>query len=194
MTGRAFLLIQNETRTDADFSARGAANNGRLDIGCRFLNAALFTSYSLRRDVDARLLFLGPPDPPVQLHFRGSDISGMHPDELSIAGYIKKNMKSFDKRRVPANNGVSIDKRDLGQIVDDTDRKPFLLHEDGTDIRDIEVPDDPLFILGDNRGIGDDQMHQLEERDVETVSVAPDSYQAQQVVSFLNIWMDRHEG
>jgi len=191
MPSRQFLLIQDRARTDADFSTGGVANNGRLDIGCRFLNAALFTSYSLRQDVDVHLLLRGPPNPPVHMRFRGEKISGLHPDEASIAGYIKKNLGSFQERMVPANTGVAMDRRDLGQVLDDVDAEPFLLHEDGDDIESIPVPGEPIFILGDNKGVSEDCLEAMEDRDVRTVSLGPDSYQAQQVASYLNIRLDR---
>jgi tRNA (pseudouridine54-N1)-methyltransferase len=192
MPSRSFILIQNETRTDADFTPEGVANNGRLDIGCRFLNAALFTSYSLRRDVDAHLLFNGPPDPPVHLHFHGEKIAGLHPDERSIAGYIKKNMASFQNRKVAANQGVSIDKRGLGELLDDAEKTPVVLsEEEGKDIKEVQMPENPIFVLGDNRGIAEEEMNVLEEQGAKKISVSDESYQAQQVAAFLNVWMDR---
>ena len=186
-----YLMLQPRTRTDADFSADGVEHNGRLDIGCRVIHAALFGSYELRRDTKVHLLFDGPPDPPVHLTLHGDEIEGLHPDEKAIAGYLKKNMKSFQKRKVPANTGVTIDKRGLETIIADRDLTPVLMHEDGQDIEMYDPPANPLFIVGDNKGIPDRYMEMLEEHDTDRLMVGPGSYQAQQVISYLTIWMDR---
>lgn len=186
-----FLMIQPRTRSDADFSVDGPSHNGRLDIGCRVIHAALFGSYELRRDVTVHLLVDGPPDPPVHMTLHGEKIEGLHPDERAIAGYLKKNMKSFQKRHVPANKGVSMDKRGMSEIIEDRDLQPVVLHEDGEDIETYEQPTNPLFILGDNKGIPDQYLNELATADPDRVSVGPGSYQAQQVVSYLTIWMDR---
>ncbi|MCJ7429221.1 MAG: hypothetical protein MUP66_02410 [Candidatus Nanohaloarchaeota archaeon QJJ-5] len=186
-----FLMLQPRTRSDADFTVDGVQHNGRLDIGCRVIHAALFGSYQLRRDMTVHLLLDGPPDPPVHLTLHGDKIEGLHPDERAIAGYLKKNMKSFEKRKVPANKGVSIDKRGIEEIIEDRGLQPVMLHEEGTDIGTYEPPTDPLFIVGDNKGIPDDRMDQLRSMDADTVTVGPGQYQAQQVVSYLTIWLDR---
>ncbi|MDY6788931.1 MAG: tRNA (pseudouridine(54)-N(1))-methyltransferase TrmY [Candidatus Nanohaloarchaea archaeon] len=190
MSGRSFVLIQHDVRTDAEFSIDGTANNGRLDIGCRFLNSVLFTSYSLRRDVDAHLIFKGPPDPPLHLHFSGKKISGLHPDERSIAGYIKKNLKSFENRSVTANKGVMIDRRNLETLLKDLEGRPVLLHEEGESINSFETPENPVFVLGDHLGIEEEEIDLIESLDCAKMSLGTQSYQAQQVASFLNIWMD----
>lgn len=191
MTERSFLVLQSRSRSDGQFNVEGVANNGRLDIGCRCINAALFTSYSLRRDTAVHLIFGGPPEPPVHMAIDGADVTGMHPDERSIAGYLKKNMQSFMDRQVPANIGVGMDRRGPGEVIADHDGDILYLHEDGEDIAELDAPERPLFILGDNRGYTEDQRSVLKDAGARPVSLGGRSYQAQQAVSFCNIWLDR---
>lgn len=187
------MVLQSRARSDGDFNVDGVANNGRLDIGCRCINAALFISYSLRRDATVHIVFGGPPDPPVHMAVRGEDVTGLHPDERSIAGYLKKNLQSFADRKVPANIGVGMDRRGLEGVIADHEGPAFYLHEDGEDIDAVDVREDPLFIVGDNKGFTDDQLRVLGGSDARPVSVGDRSYQAQQVVSFLNIELDRRQ-
>ncbi|MDY6777463.1 MAG: hypothetical protein SVU32_02260 [Candidatus Nanohaloarchaea archaeon] len=193
MPDRHFLLVQDDVRTDTDFSIDGLAGNGRLDIGCRFLNACLFTSYELRRDVTVHLLFRGEPDPPLHLAFRGKKISGLHPDERSIAGYIKKNIGSFRRRKVSANTGVFINQDALTDVVEKVDATPVMMHEEGDDIDDVTLPDTPLFVLGDHNGLQDADVETLRGAGAIPVSLGSTAYQAQQVASYLNILLD-HRG
>jgi len=186
-------VLQSRARSDGDFDVGGVANNGRLDIGCRCINAALFTSYSLRRDTTVHLILGGPPNPPAHLVVQGEKVSGLHPDERSIAGYLKKNLQSFADRRVTANSGVELDCRGLKRVIADHDGPVFYLHEDGKDINAVGGMADPLFILGDNQGFTDDQLRVLEDADAQPLSVGGRSYQAQQVVSYLNIELDRRQ-
>ncbi len=189
---RSFILIQSNVRTDAEFTINGIANNGRLDIGCRFLNSVLFTSYSLRRDVNAHMIFRGSPDPPLHLKFSGQKISGLHPDERSIAGYIKKNLKSFEHRKTTANTGVMIDRRDLEQLFEDVEGTPVLLHENGDSLKDWEMPEKPVFLLGDHMGVKEEDIRTAESAGSSRLSLGEESYQAQQIASFINIWLDMH--
>lgn len=188
---REFLLLMNRTRTDSNFSVENLSENGRIDIGCRFINSTLFNSYSLRRDVVTHLLLRGPPKPPLHIEIDGRNVRGLHPDERSIAGYIKKNIKSFEDRNVSANIGVAVRREGLEDFLDSRRAKPVLLHESGDDISDIELPDEPVFILGDHKGVSHEDVEIIDKYDSTKISLGETPYQAQQVSSFLNIFMDR---
>ena len=188
---REFLIIMDSARTDSDFSVSGSTNNGRLDIACRFINSTLFNSYSLRTDVNSHILLRGPPNPPVHMKFVGKRINGLHPGENAIAGYIKKNLGSFERRKVSANMGVQMDRRGLEEVLNDSDNVPVVLHEEGEDIADSEIPENSLFIIGDHRGLSEEDTGLVESHGGKKVSLGETPYQAQQISSFLNIYMDR---
>ena len=68
-----FIIIGHKAVTGT-FSLNdlpGAA--GRMDILCRCVNAALFLSHDLRRDVRVFLVLKGEPSPPKLIRFDGSD-------------------------------------------------------------------------------------------------------------------------
>ncbi len=67
-----------------------ASGAGRVDVLIRATMAALLTSHGLRNDVVVVLHLMGGPGPPRRIKFDGSIITGIHAEERSIAGIIKK--------------------------------------------------------------------------------------------------------
>ncbi len=189
---REFILLMDQARTDHDFSIKNLSANGRMDIACRFINSTLFNSYKMRDDVKTRLLLRGPPRKSLSLELDGRNLQGLHPGERSIAGYLKKNLKSFEDRKTAANVGVRIEKENLEDVLDRSNGKPVVLHEEGRDISDVELPEHCVFVIGDHKGVSEEDMEKLREYNTVITSLGCESYQAQQVSSFLNIYMDRN--
>ena len=67
-----------------------ASGAGRVDVLIRATMAALLTSHGLRNNVVVVLHLMGGPGPPRRIKFDGSIITGIHAEERSIAGIIKK--------------------------------------------------------------------------------------------------------
>ncbi len=194
---RHFLLVLNKARTDHNISITDLTGSGRIDIACRFVNSVLFNSYSLRRDVVVHLLFRGPPlEGSLRLEMDSRNIRGIHPGERSIAGYIKKNLKSYDQRKVPANIGVKVVEQSLDDFVKKFEGRRFVLHEEGDGIGSFSFKDseDVLFVVGDHKGVPQKLLGELVEgSDLTPISLGKNSYQAQQVSSFINIFLDREK-
>ena len=64
-----------------------------MDVLVRAVNAALFVSHGIRRDTDITLHLCGGPGPDRRIWFNGKTLSGVRPDERSIAGQIKAILK-----------------------------------------------------------------------------------------------------
>ena len=64
-----------------------------MDVLVRAVNAALFVSHGIRRDTDITLHLCGGPGPDRRIRFNGENLSGVRPDERSIAGQIKAILK-----------------------------------------------------------------------------------------------------
>ena len=60
-----------------------------MDVLVRAVNAALFVSHGIRRDTDITLHLCGGPGPDRRIWFNGETLSGVRPDERSIAGQSK---------------------------------------------------------------------------------------------------------
>lgn len=189
-----FMIIGHKAVTES-FSLNdlpGAA--GRMDILCRCVNAALFLSHDLRRDVRIFLILKGEPSPPKLIRFDGSAVRYLSPDERSAASLIKKalekNVQDFWTESTP---GVSIRKGDLEDLLKELDKKIIYLREDGEDIRakKFEEHFDLLFVLGDHLGLTGDEEKLIEGYDPEIVSVGPLSLHADHCIVLLHNEMDR---
>ena len=70
-----------------------AGGSGRMDVLVRAVNSALFVSHGIRNDTEIILHLLGGPGPDRRILFNGETLSGVRPDERSIAGQIKAILK-----------------------------------------------------------------------------------------------------
>jgi tRNA (pseudouridine54-N1)-methyltransferase len=190
-----FIIIGHKAVTGT-FSLNdlpGAA--GRMDILCRCVNAALFLSHDLRRDVRVFLVMKGEPSPPKLIRFDGATIRYLSPDERSAASLIKKalekNVQDFWTESTP---GVSVRKGDLDILLMELDTKIIYLREDGEDIRKNKFGEafNPLFLLGNHLGLTDDEERIVAGYDTEITSVGPLSLHADHCIVLLHNEMDRN--
>lgn len=192
-----FIIIGHKAIT-GPFSLNdlpGAA--GRMDILCRCINAALFLSHGLRRNVRIFLVLMGMPSPPKSICFNGSKVKYLSPDERSSASLIKKalekNAQDFWTESTP---GVSVKKGGLEEILKVLDKRIIYLREDGADIRNFgyDKISDPLFVLGDHMGLSEDEEKLIIGKEHDIVSVGPLSLHADHCIILLHNEMDRRSG
>ena len=105
-----------------------------MDVLCRCVNASLFLSHDLRRDVDCYLVLCGEPAGPKTVKFSGDSVRSLSPDERSAGALIKKALE------IPCGSefregaqGVFVRKGGLERLV--TEHTFAVLDEKGTDIR-----------------------------------------------------------
>ncbi|CAG0973949.1 Putative pseudouridine methyltransferase [Methanosarcinales archaeon] len=189
-----FIIIGHKAVTGT-FSLNdlpGAA--GRMDILCRCVNAALFLSHDLRRDVRVFLVLKGEPSPPKLICFDGSVVRYLSPDERSAASLIKKalekNAQDFWTESTP---GVSVRKGDMDILLKELDKKIIYLREDGEDIRKKNFDEtlDPLFLLGDHLGLTENEERMVMGYNPEIISIGPLSLHADHCIVLLHNEMDR---
>ncbi len=187
-----FLIIGHKAVT-SPFSLNDIAGGaGRMDILCRCVNASLFLSHSLRRDVRVFLLLKGGT-PSKLIRFEGAKVKYLNPDERSAASLIKKALeKKAQSYWIESTPGVSIRKGNLKDILDEINKKIIYLREDGKDIRGRRF-DNPLFLLGDHHGLSEEEEKMVREYQHEIVSVGPLSLHADHCIVLLHNEMDRLE-
>jgi len=192
---KSFIIIGHKAVTEP-FSLNDLPGSaGRMDILCRCVNAALFLSHDLRRDVRVYLILKGEPAPPLIVRFDGENVRYLSPDERSAASLIRKalekNVQDFWTGSMP---GVSIRKGDLGELLSELSSKITYLREDGADIRSggFELTSgEQLFVLGDHLGLSDEEEKLIEEYEHEIASVGPVSLHADHCIVLLHNEMDR---
>jgi tRNA (pseudouridine54-N1)-methyltransferase len=186
---REFLVIGHKAVTTPDFLLNDLpSSGGRMDILCRCINAALFLSHSLRKNVRIHLLLLGEPDPPVKITFDCNLVKYLNPDERSAASLIQKALKQREGESTP---GVFVSKQNLKEII--AGKNLIYLHPKGEDIRNVEIEENALFILGDHLGLTEEEEKLLEKMQAKKVSVGPEKYHAEHCIVIVHNELDRRE-
>jgi tRNA (pseudouridine54-N1)-methyltransferase len=89
--------------------------------------------------------------------------------------------------------GYWVEKKNFMQLVEEIHnegKKLYVLDPKGEDIRDIEIEDNPVFILGDHRGLPDKEYKRLS-KICKPVTIGPNTYFASQTVAIVNNELDR---
>ena len=71
-------------------------------------------------------------------------------------------------------------------------RNLYILDADGEDIRETDIKENPIFILGDHKGLPDKEFKRLKKMCV-PVSIGKKTYFASQTISVVNNELDRRE-
>ena len=121
-----------------------------MDVLVRAVNAALFVSHGIRRDTDITLHLCGGPGPDRRIWFNGDTLSGVRPDERSIAGQIK----AILKRPVPpigVLDEVTQGIFDMGGGLAETLTE---WHDEGISIHVLDTEGEALETLESNENLG----------------------------------------
>jgi len=183
----AFAIIGHLARTDGGFSLNDLPGSGRMDVLCRCVNASLFLSHDLRRDVDCYLVLLGEPKGPKTIKFSGATVCSLSPDERSAGALIKKVIDT------PCGNefregaqGVFIRKGGLERLL--AEHRFAVLDEKGTDVRGAgDLPD--AYLLSDHLNFTESEEEIV--RNCPRYSVGPKILHADHTISVLHNELDR---
>jgi tRNA (pseudouridine54-N1)-methyltransferase len=190
---RKFVVVGHKAVTTPKFSLNDLPGGaGRMDIVARCVNASLFLSHDLRRDVELYAVLLGEPCPPVTIRFSGQYVRYLSPDERSPAALIKK---ALEKGTPPAGEiestpGIYVSKRSFAEVIDGL-RDIVYLHEDGEDIRGASLTGDEAFVLSDHQNLTPEEEETLASRGARKVSLGKKLYHADQCIVMVNYELDR---
>lgn len=90
---RFFAIIGHNTPSSGKLNLNDLPGSGRMDVLVRAINSTLFISHGIRKDSKIILHLQGGLGPNRRIIFDGATLSGVRPDERSIAGQIKSIMK-----------------------------------------------------------------------------------------------------
>ena len=199
---REFIYYSRTAPTAGNYvNENDLYESGRLDIPIHSIIAAFFLSYKIRTDVRMNLIFGGPPDPSKHLELQPvtEGKTGLHKiylNKKNVAGVLKKMLYKYregEKREVFP--GFWIQKKGFLEIVKEfheQGRNMYVLDDRGEDIRAVEIKKDPVFILGDHRGLPTKELKRFKQM-CNLVSIGKKTYFASQTIAVVNNEIDRRE-
>ena len=187
----SFTIVGHVARTDGAFSLNDLpSTGGRMDVLCRCVNASLFISHTLRRDVECSLVLLGPPVPPKTVKFSGESVRSLNPDERSPAALIKNALTipcGSQFRESAA--GVTVRKGGLERLLQEDHFG--VLDEQGDDIRKCDsLPN--AFLLSDHKNFTEQEEALV--AGCQKYSVGPAVLHADHAITVLHNELDRRAG
>jgi tRNA (pseudouridine54-N1)-methyltransferase len=197
---RHFIYFSRHGATSGKALSGDLMKAGRMDIAIHVIIMSFFLSRSVREDVKLHLIFYGMPDPPKHIEITLKQKTGVPKEEESldvnkkdVAGLIKKILykyKEGEKREVLP--GCFVEKKSFLKVIEELEaegKEIFILDKKGEDIRKADIPDDSVFVLGDQEGLPDKELRRLK-KTAKMVNIGSKMYFASQVVAVLNNELD----
>jgi tRNA (pseudouridine54-N1)-methyltransferase len=189
---RRFLVVGHRAVTSPDFSLddlAGAA--GRMDILLGAANAALLVAHGIRRDAEADLLLLGPPDPPRLVRIVGHRVRSYQPDLRSNAALLRKGLGHASRVEREVSPGILASKTSFLEALDRLGPPFVYLKEGGKDIREAAVPADATFVLSDNQDLTPEEEQAVLARDALVIGLGPHPVHTDQAIVLVQNELDR---
>ncbi|VVB80694.1 tRNA (pseudouridine(54)-N(1))-methyltransferase [uncultured archaeon] len=192
---REFVYYSQNAVTSGNMIKDDLMKAGRMDIAINVLISAFFLSHDVRKDVKLHLIFEGPPTPPVHILIEYDEDLAI--SKKDVAGLIKRILykcPSEKGKTVKAFPGCFVEKKSFEALVDELDKSGknvFLLDKKGTDIRDLKLNGNEVFVLGDQDGFPDSKRHLLKR--IDKITVSPKMLFASQVLTIVHNEIDRKE-
>ena len=165
---------------------------GRMDIAVHTIITSFFLSHDIRKDVKLHLIFYGMPDPPKHIEIQVKE--GTPISKKDIAGLIKKLLYKYKAgQKNEAIPGCFFEKKSFLNVVEELKEQGneiFILDKRGKDIRQTEIKDNCVFVIGDHEGLPKKEMRRLKQITTR-ISIGPKMYFASQTVAIVNNELDR---
>lgn len=198
---REFIYYSSTAPTSGKLIQQDLMKAGRLDIAIHTVISSFFLSHSIREDVTLHLLFDGPSDPPKHLELRPETKGQTGKDKIyinksNVSQIIKKMLYKYrEGKKTEVFPGYWIEKKALNVLLKEkieSGSKIYILDKSGEDIRSINLSKDPVFLLGDHKGIPSFKKEFKRFRDsIVPISIGPKTYFASQTVAIVNNELDR---
>ncbi len=196
---REFIYYSRTAPTAGHYVKEDLQESGRIDIAVHTVIAAFFLSHKIRTDVKLHMLFAGPPDPVKHLELMPkiegkTGVDKIYLGKKDVSGILRKMLFKYKhgiKNEVFP--GYWIEKKNFLKTVEDIHnegKKLFVLDPDGEDIRKVEIPDNPVFILGDHKGLPAKEYKRLA-KIATPVTIGPKTYFASQTIAIVQNELDR---
>jgi tRNA (pseudouridine54-N1)-methyltransferase len=198
---REFIYYSRTAPTAGNSIGADLQEAGRIDIAIHVVIATFFLSHKIRTDTRLNLIFAGPPDPVKHLEIEPvtegrTGLDKIYLSKKDVSSVLKKMLYKYregEKREVFP--GFWIEKKSFLQVVKEMHEKGrnlYLLDAGGEDIREADIKENPVFILGDHKGLPDKEFKRLKQM-CSCVSIGNKTYFASQTVAVVNNEIDRRE-
>lgn len=191
---RHFIYFSESARTSGNFDVNNLMKAGRMDIVMHVIINAFFLSHRLRDDVKLHLIFYGQPDPPKHIEIQIKP--ELEISKKDIANLIKKILYKYKEgKKTEVFPGCFVEKKSFLKVVEgliEEGRDIFVLDKKGKNLREVKIPKEPVFILGDHEGLPKKELKRLKKIAV-PVSIGKNVYFASQVVTIVNHELDLRE-
>lgn len=198
---REIIYYSRTAPTSGNYVGDNLQESGRIDIAIHTVIATFFLSHKIRNDAKLHLCFAGPPTPPRHLEIMPvlegkTGVDKIYLSKTNVSAVLKKMLYKYregEKREVFP--GFWIEKKGFLDIVSELSkqgRNIYVLDASGEDIRTCEIKENPVFVLGDHKGLPLKEYKRL--KDICTpVSIGKRTYFASQTIAVVNNELDRRE-
>lgn len=195
---RYFVITGHRASTTPDFKLDDICGGaGRLDVLVRCVTSAFFLSHEIRKDTEVFIVLQGGDDAPKTVRFSGETIRYLNPDERSTASLIRNALLKDipEGEEIRSSPGVYISRMSFADILNHLNGKGefVYLKEDGTDVRDFDFPENPVFVLGDDRDLTEEEEGIMLSYSPSKICLGPRSMHANQCIVVVQNEMDRSE-
>jgi len=198
---REIIYYSRTAPTAGSYIKEDLQKSGRIDIAIHSVIAAFFLSNKIRTDTRLHLSFAGPPTPPRHLEMEPvvegkTGIDKIYISKKNVSATIKKMLYKYrggERREVFP--GFWIEKKGIFELIKELSgrgRNLYVLDARGEDIRTVKIGEDPIFVLGDHKGLPSKELKRLKKL-MTPVSIGKKTYFASQTIAVVNNELDRRE-
>jgi len=189
---RHFVYFSKSAQTSGNFRVDELMKAGRMDIVMHVIIHAFFLSNKLRENVKMHLVFYGQPDPPKHIELQIKPETNL--SKKDIGNLIKKILYKYRKgEKTEVLPGCWIEKKSFMNVIEDLENKGknkiFVLDKKGENLRDVKIPKDCVFVLGDQDGLPKKELKRIKKIS-KSVSLGKEVYFSSQVVTIINHELD----
>ena len=188
---RHFVYFSPSAATSGKALSGDLMKAGRMDIAIHSIIQGLFLSHDFRKDTIMHLVFYGMPDPPKHIEIQIKDDTYI--SKKNVAKIIQKILYKYKEgEKTEVFPGCFVEKKSFLNVIDDLMNKGsqiFILDKRGKNIRDIEIKDNAVFIVGDHEGLPRKELKRLKNIAV-PVSIGNKMYFASQTIAVVNNELD----
>jgi tRNA (pseudouridine54-N1)-methyltransferase len=198
---REFIYYSRTAPTAGNYIRENLQESGRIDIAIHTVISTFFLSHAIRTDAKLHMIFAGPPTPPRHIEMSPvvegkTGIDKIYLAKSNVSAVIKRLLYKYREGvRTEVFPGFWIEKKGFLELANELakqGRSLYMLDPKGEDLRTVEIGKDPIFILGDHKGVPAKELKRLKKNFV-PVSIGPRTYFASQTIAIVNNELDRRE-